>query len=163
MKVLRYALAAAIIFAFGARPAAATVDCEAARCNPDLQTAISSCGCPDAGNHGSYVSCVAHAAKRAASTGTIPTNCKGKVTRCAARSTCGKPGFVVCKIPVYGTCDLTTATCSEGTSLLADGSCAADTDCLVETKCKIKSSDQRCTDAGGTSDPSSATCCATCQ
>lgn len=163
MKTLKYTLAGAVLLAFAAGPAVAAIDCEPARCNADLQADISNCGCPDSDNHGRYVSCVAHAVKRAADGGAIPKNCKGKVTRCAARSTCGKPGFVVCRIPVYGTCDLTTSTCSTGTSLLEDGSCTADTDCLVETKCKVKSSEDRCLSAGGTSDSTASTCCATCQ
>jgi len=144
------------------RPALATVDCEAARCT--AQDALIGCGCPDAVNHGQYVSCVAHAVNDLARHDAIPTNCKGKVKRCAARSTCGKPGFVVCQIPTeFGSCDTTTipGTCSVGTSLLCDGTCSADTDCAVATKCKIKSSDTRCAAAGGVVDCSGATtCCA---
>jgi len=79
-------------------------DCEAARCS--LQSSIDSC-CSNAKNHGQFVSCVAHAVNAASRDGSIPTNCKGKVTRCAARSTCGKEGFVTCT----PTCDTTTGTC----------------------------------------------------
>jgi hypothetical protein len=163
MRVLGVSVLAAMAIAVGSGPAVARIDCEPARCSQEIQDAINGCPCPDASNHGRYVSCVAHAVKAVADAGTIPKNCKGKVVRCAARSTCGKPGFVVCKIPVYGTCDLSTSLCSEGTSVLLDGTCAADTDCVVTTKCKIKSSEQRCLDRGGTADPNSTTCCAACQ
>src|SRR5438046_10683896 len=67
------------------------LDCEAARCS--LQSSIDSC-CSNAKNHGQFVSCVAHAVNAAARDGSIPTNCKGKVTSCAARSTCGNDGIV---------------------------------------------------------------------
>ena len=55
--------------------------------------------CPCTGNHGQHVSCVAHAVKDAVSSGLLDVNCKGKVVRCAARSTCGKKsGFVTCTV-----------------------------------------------------------------
>ena|SRR5437867_4880832 len=75
------------VFAQAERP-----DCEAARCA--AQTAISQqCpSCAEATNHGRYVSCVAHVVKQNVSPG-----CRGKAIRCAARSTCGKPGFVTCE------------------------------------------------------------------
>src|SRR5207237_7737083 len=64
--------------------------------------------CTCTGNHGRYVSCVAHAANAAGRNGDLDVNCKGAVTRCAARSTCGhKTGFVTCS-----TCS--PAPCSEG-------------------------------------------------
>src|SRR4029077_8019661 len=53
-------------------------------------------GCLRAKNHGAYVSCVAHQAKAATKAGTLPKDCKGPVVRCAAQSTCGKPGVVTC-------------------------------------------------------------------
>src|SRR5262245_51582547 len=53
-------------------------------------------GCASASNHGRYVSCVAHAAKDLVDSGDLPKECKGEVTSCAARSTCGKPGAVTC-------------------------------------------------------------------
>lgn len=81
-----------------------------------------SCDC-NALTHGDYVSCAAAVANARALAGSLPNNCKGKVKRCAARSTCGKPGFV--------TCCRTKAT--------------------GVTKCSTKSSADRCTPpAGGT-------------
>src|SRR5262249_55209901 len=44
-------------------------------------------------NHGKYVSCVAEAVNGA---GLENRSCGGAVKSCAARSTCGKPGFVTC-------------------------------------------------------------------
>jgi len=52
------------------------------------------CHCDSFTNHGKYVSCVAQAAKTALHD-TNPS-CQGAVVKCAARSTCGKPGFVTC-------------------------------------------------------------------
>jgi hypothetical protein len=162
MRAFLFTATTAMVAVLMVGPARATVDCTAAQCA--AQSAIANCGCPDATNHGAYVSCVAHAVNNLARQNVIATNCKGKVTRCAARSTCGKPGFVVCQIPTeFGTCDTSTTpgTCSAGTSLLCDGTCSADTDCAVSTKCKIKSSADRCTNAGGVVDCSGATtCCA---
>src|SRR5262245_12438090 len=54
------------------------------------------CDCATATNHGEYVSCVADVAQDRVEAELLPANCKGEVTRCAARSTCGKPDFVTC-------------------------------------------------------------------
>jgi hypothetical protein len=54
------------------------------------------CDCAGATNHGSYVSCAAHVARDRANAGLLPKQCKGEVTKCAAKSTCGKPGAVTC-------------------------------------------------------------------
>ncbi len=142
-------LALAITPSWAARP-----DCEPARCA--VQAAIADeCPCDGQENHGRYVSCVAHVVKRlSAPGGPIPTNCKGKVTRCAARSTCGKPGFVTCLTPA-DTCDLTTGTCVEDPSLV----CLTDLDCGA--KCKIRSSAESCELRGGTVGTAS-NCCANC-
>lgn len=56
------------------------------------------CDCAGSASHGAYVSCAAGIAnaRAKAEPSTLPTYCKGAVKRCAARSTCGKPGFVTC-------------------------------------------------------------------
>ena len=60
-------------------------------------TADAECGgCANASNHGHYVSCVAKKATDLADSGDLPKECKGQVVRCAAKSTCGKPGFITC-------------------------------------------------------------------
>src|SRR5262249_36952039 len=55
-------------------------------------------GCSNASNHGQYVKGVAGVAHMLSSgtTPTLPKNCKGAVKKCAAHSTCGKPGEVTC-------------------------------------------------------------------
>lgn len=58
--------------------------------------ASSECDCATATNHGRYVSCVAQVATELVDSGDLPGECKGEVVRCAAKSTCGKPGAVTC-------------------------------------------------------------------
>lgn len=128
-------------------------DCEAARCA--VQTALASaCSCDTAGNHGRYVSCVAHVVKQLSDAGRIPVNCRGAVKRCAAKSICGKPGFVTCQIPT-DTCDQTTLHCLAQPTV----ACLVDADC--GTRCKIKHSSDLCASAGGAVGTSS-TCCSSC-
>ena len=67
----------------------------AARATADQTCSSMGMGC-DSGNHGAYVSCVAQVANDLAIAGTLPVTCKGAVKKCAAKSTCGKPGFVNC-------------------------------------------------------------------
>jgi hypothetical protein len=93
--------------------------------------------------------------KRAAADGTIPINCKGKVVRCDARSTCGKDGFVVCQIPT-DTCDPTTLHCVGDTSV----PCTTDLDC--GSRCKVRSSADRCSAQSGLVDETATSCCAAC-
>jgi len=68
-----------------------TVSVCAARNKAEMQ-----CPCASATNHGQYVRCVAGVAKGEVAALRLPRNCKSSVIRCAARSTCGKPGFVTC-------------------------------------------------------------------
>lgn len=150
-------LAIVALVGLGSAPVQAETDCEAARCA--VQADLDQCSCSAASNHGRYVSCVAHVVK-ALSRGDdppVPTRCKGKIVRCAARSICGKEGFVTCQIPVFGTCDTTTGLCVE------DGvtPCTSETDCVIGTKCKIKHSAELCLARGGTVG-TSPTCCSDC-
>jgi len=123
-----------------ARSSADPPDCEAARCS--VQSSVDAC-CANAKNHGQFVSCVAHAVKAAG----VPTNCKGKVVRCAARSTCGKEGFSTCT----PTCDTTTGFCVDDPTL----ACTTNTDC---GRCHLR--------PAGTCPPntteSTGSCCPTC-
>jgi hypothetical protein len=97
--------------------------------------AESQCGpCAAATNHGVYVSCVAGVANDRANNNLLPKNCKGKVKKCAAKSSCGKPGFVTCCI-----------TNSKG------------------TKCKLKKDATACTDKGGTVNTTHSSCCSNTQ
>jgi hypothetical protein len=70
----------------------------AARATADATCTAMGAGCSNASNHGAYVSCVAGVAKMLSSgtNPTLPKNCKGAVKKCAAHSTCGKPGEVTC-------------------------------------------------------------------
>lgn len=154
---MRHAFAMGVIALMGlVAPAVAQTDCEAARCA--VQAALDTqCPCSAATNHGRHVSCVAHVVNQLSKSGTIPTNCKGKITRCAARSICGKSGFVTCQVPQLGTCDTTTGTCVENTALL----CTTDADCVLSTRCHTKHSATACTDAGGVVGAGNS-CCADC-
>ena len=150
-----------ILLGMASTPVLAQVDCEPARCA--VQQAIDqNCSCSTAINHGQYVSCVTHQVNQLSKAGLIPTNCKGKITRSAARSICGKPGFVVCDIPEFGICNLVTGACTEGTLLPGHTTCAANSDCLVGTLCKTKSSTDLCTAKGGTVDSTATTCSPKC-
>jgi hypothetical protein len=145
--------AAVVSLALPLATRAATPDCEPARCAVQSRVATE-CPCESATNHGRYVSCVAHIVNQLAHDGTIPTNCKGKVTRCAAKSTCGKDGFVTCHIPT-DTCDTTTFTCIKDPMI----QCQTDLDC--GSRCKVSSSGDLCTVKGGTVGTSTS-CCADC-
>jgi hypothetical protein len=99
---------------------------------------------------------------------TMRSTCKGKVKRCAARSTCGKANFETCLLSRTGTCDAVLGLCTRGTSAI--GTCTSDADCVV-TRCKIMRAfprdavpvdgEDRCTLMGGI--PGTGTCCAGCQ
>lgn len=157
-------LGAALVLSLPATPtktSAAVVDCEAARCA--VQSALQQrcpCGDPQFTNHGRYVSCVARALRELVSAGAVPRECRGRIQRCVARSTCNKPaGFVTCTVPTaFGTCDSVSGTCTAGTS--SSGTCTADTDCVVATRCTIKSSADRCIAPGAV--VGSGSCCASC-
>ena len=143
-------------------PTPTPVDCEAVRCS--LQNEINACAA-NPKNHGQCVSCVAHALHQA----NIPQQCRGKVVRCTAHSTCGKPAFETCQTQSAGTCDTTTGTCTDGTLNSTLTACTQDSDCIV-TDCKIMRSfhgnttptpgADQCTLAGGT--PGTGSCCAAC-
>jgi len=104
-----------------------------ARATADSNCAAEGNGC-NAGNHGAYVSCIADQANQLSSgpTPSLPKSCKGKVKKCAAKSTCGKPGFVTCCITKHG-----------------------------KTTCKLKKSTTACTDKGGVVNMTHSSCCST--
>jgi hypothetical protein len=66
------------------------------RADADAACELEGRGCTSAPNHGQYVACVAQKTNAAVIAGTLPKECKGAVKKCAAKSTCGKPGFVTC-------------------------------------------------------------------
>jgi hypothetical protein len=133
-----------------------------AGCNdPDLDTVRDRvlADCPCNGNHGQYVSCIAHEIRTAVASGELDVNCKGAVVRCAARSTCGhKTGFVACTICNPGTC--TDGLCDDGVT-----ACTDSTQCApVVDRCSTKSSADHCVvpanaPAGSTAVAGSGSCC----
>jgi hypothetical protein len=152
---LHWLIVSALLFLLAPAAMAEPTDCEPARCavQAELDT---ECPCVEATNHGRHVSCVARVVNRLAKNGTIPNNCKGKIRRCAARSICGKEGFVTCLIPTE-ICDFTTGTGLCGGDPLLP--CATDADC--GTRCKIRRSADSCIAVGGTPGVAS-TCCSDC-
>lgn len=142
-----------IVFAFVL--AAALSGVAGARCTdprvPEVRASIAQ-NCPCTGNHGRYVSCVAHAVRDAVRNGDVDVNCKGAVTRCAARSTCGKKeGFVTCAICDAGTC--ANGVCDDGTTACSDSSQCPP----VLNRCSTKSSADACSAHGGVA--GSGSCC----
>lgn len=105
--------------------------------------AASTCNCATATNHGTYVSCVAGVAKARVTALQLPKNCAGAVKKCAAHSTCGKPGFVTCcvsssKGPKCKTKkDAATCTAKGGTPTVdpLNTSCCSNTHPLTENAC----------------------------
>jgi hypothetical protein len=144
-------MAAAALVVAGSR---AHAGCNDPRVAEVRATINAECQCT--GNHGQYVSCVAHHVSAAVRNGEIDTNCKGAVVHCAARSTCGKKtGFVTCAICSVGTC--TSGLCDDGVTTCADSSTCPP----VLDHCSTKSSADLCTAKGGTAGLGS--CCdATC-
>jgi len=150
-------LAAALALCAPVGALAAATDCEPARCA--VQSTIDQeCNCTTASNHGRYVSCVAHVVRRLTAESTVPNTCRGKVTRCAARSTCGKTGFVACHIPT-DVCDIpagmTIGTCTGNPAL----TCLTSLDC--GSRCRVSKSAELCTEHGGTVG-AGASCCRGC-
>ena len=54
------------------------------------------CHCAGAADHATYVRCATRVAKSALKSGALSKQCKLAAVDCAARSTCGKRGFVTC-------------------------------------------------------------------
>jgi hypothetical protein len=111
-------------------------------------------------NHGQYVRCVSQETTKQIRTsgGTLTRRCMRTSVRCGARSTCGKPGSVACRIhddcigdaaPGDGT---QAGTCEHDITVACDTSA----DCAVR-RCSVKRSALVCDAAGGAS--SSGSCC----
>jgi hypothetical protein len=102
MKIpTRVPLALALLFASARLASAncATDDPTGSMTAAAREAAEQACGpCASAPDHGAYVSCVAQSANTSVTNNMLPKSCKGKVKKCAAKSVCGKPGFVTCCI-----------------------------------------------------------------
>lgn len=126
-------------------------------CPPDVGAAVEA-ACPCAGtwkNHGQYVRCVAHerhALKKAGCfTAGVP-----KQMRCAARSTCGKVGAVVCCPVPPGTCTA-GGTCANNPAVM----CHMDADCATRPG-HVTHDVASCTASGGVSDGTGTVCVSAC-
>ena len=54
------------------------------------------CNCAGVATHAEYVRCAADVARARVEANELRPQCRGAVRRCAAKSTCGKPGAVAC-------------------------------------------------------------------
>ena len=112
-------------------------------------------------NHGEYVSCVVRYRNALRKSGCLTDDLKRTLARCAARSTCGKSGAVLCCLSEPGTCadpvpgDATPGTCSTDPSV----ACTSDAECTV-THVRISRDEASCVADGGTSGGSGSMCSA---
>lgn len=114
-------------------------------------------------NHGTYVSCVVRHRNELRRDGClIDRKTNGEIARCAARSTCGKEGRVVCCFVVSeGECsdtnpadNVATGTCSN-----VDRPCNVAGDC-TEFRGRVARDEPSCTAAGGQSAGEGSVCTA---
>jgi hypothetical protein len=153
-----FAAAAFMLIANGAQAQDTALTCEDARCLFQQQV-DAECSCSEAANHGRYVKCVGKIIRQLTSEHPEFKNCRGKLVRCAARSTCGKEGFVTCTKVKLGTCDTIGGYCmDEG---LTDVPCISDDQCVLSSRCSTKRSAEICEARGGIVGDS-ATCCSNC-
>ena len=113
-------------------------------------------------NHGKYVSCVVHFRNQLRKSDCLTKDARLTVARCAARSTCGKEGSVVCCQTAAGTCN--DANPGNGTaegvcSNEIDHACDTDADCIT-SRAHITHDEATCLNAGGTSAGGGSVCTA---
>ena len=138
-------------------PAAALADCP-----PDIGAALAAqcpCGADSHGqawkNHGQYVKCVVQFRNQLRHQGCLDKAAQRTIASCAARSTCGKDGFVLCcfydfsNTCVAGSCDTTVTNAPACCSNDNTAACSVDSDCITATGPKISHSDTNCTGRGG--------------
>ena len=112
-------------------------------------------------NHGQYVSCVTRYRNALRKAGCLTNDLKRALTRCAARSTCGKSGAVLCCLSETGTCndevpgDVTPGTCSTNPAT----TCTTDAECTV-TRARLSRDEASCVADGGTAGGSGSLCSA---
>jgi len=95
----RIAAIAALTLGVVALPARSHANCTSDDPTGALRAAarmdvVANCDCTGASNHGAYVKCSANRLKN--NNPNLPKSCRGTVQKCAAKSTCGKPGFIIC-------------------------------------------------------------------
>ncbi|MEO6026866.1 MAG: hypothetical protein ABIR79_08390, partial [Candidatus Binatia bacterium] len=101
----KFVLMISLVLLGSAGPALAQSACPAQGCPTDVGACLAeSCPCTAPGNgngaswknHGQYVKCVVHLRNDLRKAGCLDNDAKRTIARCAARSTCGKEGFVLC-------------------------------------------------------------------
>jgi hypothetical protein len=150
-----------LMFLIGAVLALHVGSAQAQTCPDDVGAELAaSCPCDADGqgkawkNHGQYVKCVVQLRNRLRKAGCLDADAKRTIASCAARSTCGKEGAVLC-------CKYdTSATCSDPLADgVAAGVCSSDgvTPCDTATDCitviggpKVSRHADTCVDRGGT-------------
>ena len=151
-RLLAVAVAAATI--------APTASALAQSCPTDIGAALAAaCPCADDGhgqawkNHGQYVKCVVHFRNDLRKAGCLDDAAKRTIASCAARSTCGKDGAVLCCVyDTSGVCSdpladgVPAGTCSNDATI----ACDTNADCITASGPKVKRHDTTCTDHGGT-------------
>ncbi len=130
-------------------------------CPADVAAAVAAaCPCDASANgqawknHGKYVSCVTRFRNALRKQGCLDAQARRTITRCAARSTCGKEGAVLCCVyDASGTCSdaapgdgVAEGVCSND----AEVACDADTDCITVGAPKVKRNAALCEARGGT-------------
>ena len=152
-----FVILAALVVAFSAQPVPAQ------ECPEDVAAELAGecpCGADKGGqawkNHGQYVKCVAHVRNQLRKDGCLTPEAKRTIQSCAARSTCGKEGAVLCC--TYDT----SATCSDANpgDTVAEGVCSSDgttpcdtaTDCITVVKGPkvVRGGEEACVARGGT-------------
>jgi hypothetical protein len=131
-------------------------------CTTDVQcvgaAVAAACPCDTATNHGQHQRCVVHLRNQLRRQGCPVTS----IARCSARSTCGKPGRVLCcSVTGTGTCDTQT----DGSLACSNDStktCTTDADCTTLSGPRLKRTAAACTDRGGYSS-GTGSICAGCQ
>jgi hypothetical protein len=152
MRKVRCLVALAVLLAV---PAGASAKGKPApmQCPQDPVAALAQrCPCDGQQNHGRYVSCVAHYRNALRKAGCLTADALRTLVRCAARSTCGKTGAVVCCFASAGTC--TAGLCQDGVT-----PCTLSTDC-TEMASRIANDGASCATAGGTTAGSGSACTA---
>ena len=150
---------AAVLVALSAQPV------RAQSCPEDVGAALAAaCPCDADGqgrswkNHGQYVKCVVHLRNDLRKADCLDTDQKRTIAKCAAKSTCGKEGAVLC-------CTYDTSATCDGDPIPGDGTaagtcsnsgdtpvaCDVDADCTTVTKGpKVARDGDACAAKGGT-------------
>ncbi len=119
--------------------------------------------CPcDQRNHGQYVSCVVRHRNDLRRQGCLDAAANRQIARCAARSTCGKEGRVVCCFVVSeGECsDLSPGDgMADGTCSNVDRACDTAANCTV-FRGRVRRDEPSCVAAGGQSAGEGSACTA---